>query len=381
MIQTRQLAVAQHPTGVELTIPVITVDAGVPGPSVYIQANLHGAEVQGNAVIHHLLEALSLHPPAGRITLVPLANPLGINHKNGEFTLGRFDPVTGNNWNRQYHFCGDDIADFVATEIDSDEDRIKAAFRDKLKAQLRHRLEDPWGLPVGQHLALRLQQLSLDADIVLDLHTGPVSGRHLYVPKYARERARAFNIPLNILMGSEFGGALDEATFSPWWQLSEAFAALGRQVPVWVDGFTLELGSQEQLDLTAAKRDALGILNYLQHSHQSAPWGPLWSLPQWQIEPVPLHACELVDYRAYYSPRGGQVEYLAKPEQPLAAGAPLARLWHFDRLGASESEQHDHPLSETLSLPCDAIPVLHFASASVQQGTELYKVLTNTFPL
>ncbi len=380
MIQTTQVAVAQHPTGAEMTIPVITVDAGRPGPSVYIQANLHGAEVQGNAVIHHLLAAFEAHPPAGRITLVPLANPLGINHKNGEFTLGRFDPVTGTNWNRQYHFEGQAIADFAVAHLDSGEAEIKAAFRQQLKDQIRRRLQDPWGLPVGQQLALRLQQLSLDAEIVLDLHTGPISGRHLYLPSYARERARDFNIPLNILMGSDFGGALDEATFSPWWQLSEAFARQGRVIPVWVDGFTLELGSQERLDVAAAERDALGILNYLQHSHRSAPWGPIWSEAHWPSEPVRRHACELKDYRAYYSPRGGQVEYLAQPESPLPAGAPLARLWHFDRLGLP-AEHAQPPLCETLSLPCDAIPVLHFASASVQQGTELYKVLTNTFEL
>ncbi|SHI19698.1 succinylglutamate desuccinylase/aspartoacylase family protein [Ferrimonas marina] len=376
-IEKTTLTVAQHPTGVDLAIPVITLTGTEPGPKVYIQANLHGAEVQGNAVIHHLLEAFKANPPRGQITLVPLANPIGINHKNGEFTLGRFDPVTGVNWNRQYHFDGSELAGFVAEHQEQSDEAIRDAFRQRLTAQLDQRLDSPWGLTVGQHLCLRLQRMAVEADIVLDLHTGPVSGRHLYVPRYARERARDFNIPLNILMPSEFGGALDEASFSPWWQLAERFASQGRELPVFVDSFTLELGSQEYLNVADARRDALGVLNYLQHSHRSAPWGALWADSPFQSEPVTRHACELEDYRAYYSPNGGQVEYLAPLEQLLKAGEPLARLWHFDRL----AETDEAGLCDTLTLPCDAIPVLHFASASVQRGTELYKLLTNTFEL
>jgi hypothetical protein len=53
---------------------------------VYIQANMHGAEVQGNAVIFQLLELLKNIELKGSITLVPYANPVGCNHKNGEYT-------------------------------------------------------------------------------------------------------------------------------------------------------------------------------------------------------------------------------------------------------------------------------------------------------
>ena len=34
-----------------------------------------------------------------------------------------------------------------------------------------------------------------------------------------------------------------------------------------------------------------------------------------------------------------------------------------------------------LTLEEDAMPILHFASASVHQGTELYKLFTNYFKL
>ncbi|WP_409995557.1 succinylglutamate desuccinylase/aspartoacylase family protein [Ferrimonas balearica] len=368
VISQTLLEVGQQPNGEPAQVPVITVEGAPGGPNVYLQANLHGAEIQGNAVLAAFLELCRAQRPKGTFTLVPMANPIGINQKSGEFTLGRFDPISGENWNRQYHFSNADLDAFCQAHLNSDETTIAAAFRERLRAQIAQRQASPWGLKTGQTMALRLQQLALEADIVLDLHTGPISDRHLYVPEYARARAHHFNIPLNILMPSDFGGALDEAHFSPWWQLSQRFAELGRTLEVLVDAFTLELGPQEHLDPAQAGRDALGIGRYLEVMG-------CWPEGTHQVEEEIQHACQLADYKALYSPCGGQIEYLAPLGQPVKAGVPVARIWHYERLG------QDKPMFTEVSLPCDAIPVLHFASANVQEGTELYKFLTHTFAL
>jgi len=105
--------VGEMASGAALTVPVYRLKGDPSAPSVYIQANMHGAEVQGNAVIFQLLELLKNTEINGDITLVPYANPVGCNHKNGEYTLGRFDPITGVNWNRMYHFDADIIKPFV----------------------------------------------------------------------------------------------------------------------------------------------------------------------------------------------------------------------------------------------------------------------------
>ncbi|WP_028109585.1 succinylglutamate desuccinylase/aspartoacylase family protein [Ferrimonas futtsuensis] len=367
-VTTHSLVVGQQATGTDITVPVIRFSGSGSGPSTYIQANVHGAEVQGNAVIHHLVQMLKKHPPLGDVVLVPMANPLGINQKSGEFTLGRFDPVSGENWNRQYHFDPGLVQHLAQTMTHASEQELAQAMREGIRAQLDAKLASPFGVKSGQHLALRLQQMALEADIVLDLHTGPISARHLYVPQYARARAHLFNIPLNILIPSDFDGAMDEASFSPWWQLSEAMAKLGRELPVLVDAFTLELGSQEYLNVDDAYWDALGIARYLQHQGV---------LPQFDapLPQITQHACQLKDYRPVYSPCGGQIEYLASLGQTVEPGQPLARIWHFDALMTGKRESRD------LTLPETAIPVLNFASASVRQGTELFKVLTNTFLL
>ena len=87
-------------SGVKLTVPVYSYKPKEStAPDVYIQANMHGAEVQGNAVIFQLLELLKYCDIQANITLVPYANHIGCNHKNGEYTLGRFDHITGVNCN------------------------------------------------------------------------------------------------------------------------------------------------------------------------------------------------------------------------------------------------------------------------------------------
>jgi predicted deacylase len=73
-------------------------------------------------------------------------------------------------------------------------------------------------------------------------------------------------------------------------------------------------------------------------------------------------------------PMGGMVDYLAEFGQPIAAGEPLARILRMDNYGDGEALHY-------VSVDQTVIPILHFASASVNQGTELYKMFTNYFTL
>ena len=154
----------------------------------------------------------------GEVILVPNCNPVGSNIKSGEYTLGRFDPVNGQNWNRGYFFEPELISKFASTvDLTQSSEDIKKQFRQKIKGAIDQRLEESWGIGLAQRLNLKLQRFAFDADIVLDLHNGPVSTRHIYVPEYARESAKHFNIGSVILIPNKFAGALDEATFCQWW--------------------------------------------------------------------------------------------------------------------------------------------------------------------
>tara|TARA_R110000744_G_scaffold36826_9_gene84824 strand:- start:53 stop:1201 length:1149 start_codon:yes stop_codon:yes gene_type:complete len=375
LISKEVMHVGEMASGATLTVPVYRIKGNGQGPNVYIQANMHGAEVQGNAVIFQLLEQLKHIELNGSITLVPYANPVGCNHKNGEYTLGRFDPITGENWNRMYHFDESIIEPFAKAHLNQSNAEIAQAFQALMVKQLSQKLNhNVYGITTGQRISYQLQLLALEADLVLDLHTGPISSKHLYCPDYARPSAEYFDIPHVLFIPNGFDGALDEATFCPWWYLQLKFAELGRDFPITKtdenqgenavikESFTVELGSQEQIDLDVAHEDALGILSYLQYQ------GAINS-QQYQPKTMTRYSCLLKDYKALYSPMGGMVDYLAEFGKPLPAGEPLARILRMDNYGDGDPLHY-------INFDHSVIPILHFASASVNQGTELYKVFS-----
>lgn len=367
-IERSSLEVAVVANGQALSVPVYKIRGQGSGPNVYIQANMHGAEVQGNAVIYQLLEQIKSLACLGDITLVPLANPIGSNQKSGEFTLGRFDPITGENWNRGYHFNAQLPLEFAKANPELSSEEIKSEFRRAIIEDLElSKLNNPYGAKTCQLLCAQLQRMAFDADIVLDLHTGPISSRHLYCPEYAKDKATLFDIPHVLFIPSDFDGAMDEASFCPWWQLQQAYQAQGREIDVMVDAFTLELGSQEWLSLDAAKEDSNSVLSYLQAK------GAIDS-SIFQPKQMTRYACMLKDYRAFYAPQSGLVEYLAPFGEILEEGEPLVQMLNIERYG-------DKRCVTQVRAPEPCIPVLHFASASVNQGTELYKVMTNFFTL
>ena len=374
--------VGEMASGAKLTVPVYSFESEqnsdeIKAPNVYIQANMHGAEVQGNAVIFQLLELLKNCNIHSDITLVPYANPVACNHKNGEYTLGRFDPITGVNWNRMYHYNEAIITPFAEKHIDASNVEIKDAFEQTLIDQIEQKLDhNIWGLTTGQRIAYQLQRMAHQADLVLDLHTGPISSKHLYCPEYAKKSANYFDIPHTIFIPNDFDGAMDEATFCPWWSLQQTYKKLGRNFVMGEgafakESFTVELGSQEQIDLAVAKQDALSILSYLQYKGVIANNK---SDKGYQPKEMLRYACYLKDYKALYAPMGGMVDYLAEFGKPLQAGEPLARILRMDNYGDGD------PL-HNVCLDKEVLPILHFASASVNQGTELYKVFSDFFEI
>lgn len=365
------LVVAQNASGRNLNVAVYRFKGSKPGPKVYIQSSIHGAEVQGNVVIYHLIQHLKqCKELCGEVILVPNCNPVGSNIKSGEYTLGRFDPVNGQNWNRAYYYSDELIQQFVeSVSSDTDIEQLKADFRKHVKQGIDRYIEQEWGTGLAQRLNLKLQRFAFDADIVIDLHNGPVATRHIYVPEYARESAKFFNIPHVILIPNDFAGALDEATFCPWWSLQEA---LSERYPdkEWnfnIEAFTVEMGSQEVIDFAAGEYDAHGILSYMSAK------GSFENI-QFQPDDITRYGVYLKDYKILYSKQGGIAEYVARPNDLVAKGEVLARVLNVDEL------ENERAVEEILA-PCDLIAILHFPSASILGGTQLYKCFTNYFEL
>lgn len=363
------IAVAQNASGRNLNVPIYHLSDGLPGPKVYIQSSIHGAEVQGNIVIYHLLQQLQTTRIYGDIILVPNCNPVGTNIKAGEYTLGRFDPVNGTNWNRGYFYDADKIQAFVDNlDTSLDKQEIKRNFKSQWKNYIEEKLNQPWGLGLAQQLNLTLQKIAVDADIVLDLHNGPVSTRHIYIPEYAKASANYFNIEHCIFIPNKFAGALDEATFCTWWTLTDLLKQkFGQSYNFDIEAFTLEMGSQEVIDFNEGETDAVSILSYLSSKGciDSEAFTPK------QMKRVGVY---LEDYKTLYTDFGGMVEYCAKPGTRINKHEVMARVLNIDELDNANA-------THTVNAPCNLIPILHFPSASVLSGTQLYKCFTNYFEL
>ena len=215
-------------------VQVISLKGEPGGPIVHIQSSVHGAEIQGNAVIFELLKILKNNPFKGEIVFVPCANPLGLNYKSGTFTQGRFNPVTGDNWNRNYiDICNLpieetnlDLPGFSKKVIDQglSIDEIKRQF----KILLKESYNQYWtnflkkkGPSDNKALNIFLQKLASHADIVLDLHTGPQATRYLYAGEFEKQSAKHFLTQFSLIIPNEFAGAMDEACFMPWLNLEE----------------------------------------------------------------------------------------------------------------------------------------------------------------
>ena len=362
----QHLSVASNASGRKMHVAVYRFKGEQPGPKVYIQSSIHGAEVQGNVVIYHLIEFLKNNPIRGEVILVPNCNPVGTNIKSGEYTLGRFDPINGENWNRGYFYQESLVNDFVESlPGDLTIDEIKPLFRQEIKNAIETELNKPWGVGLASRLNLQLQSLALEADYIIDLHNGPVATRHIYVPEYAKESAKYFNIPHVIFIPNQFSGALDEAMFCHWWTLIDK---LNNKFPQqkWlnpVEAFTLEMGSQEVIDFESGQYDANGILTYLNYKN---------CLVDSQIEPesIERYAVYLNDYKILYTQDGGIVEYKVKPGQHVKKGEIIAQILNVDDL------DNDNAVSYIYA-PDDLIVILHFPSASVLCGTQLYKCFVN----
>lgn len=374
-IEKSLVSLNQDIAGQSIGIPVYYLSPEHPVQrTVYIQSAVHAAEMQGSAVILKLIEQFRQLKLNANFILVPNCNPFGRTQRAGEYLQGRFDATNGNNWNRFYHYQAEEIEGFyqalsepLKSELASEqsnkqntiEQTIVAQLREFMRSKLSAKLESEWGINTAQYLNIKLQLLAVDAELVLDLHTGPSSTRHIYSPTFLAKKAQLFNIENILSIPESFAGALDEASFMPSVKLAELFAAEGAEFNYRTEAFTVELGSQENISLAQAELDAAGILNYLQHN------GYVDGVAQQTRKAV--ITTELKDYKTLYSAHAGMVEYLAKPGEQVEQGQVLARV-----LNSLEFD-NDNAITEIRS-PAAGTVILHYPSAAVQVGTQLYKI-------
>lgn len=370
--KTEEIPIKQLATGHSLTFKTHTI-TGKPGPHIHIQASVHGAELQGNAVILKLMESLKDIDLYGSITFIPLANPWATNNKHGTYTYGRYNPVTGDNWNRNYtdifNIYKDEIKSFCNKYKDETWDNIKKQFKLFLESTLENHileLEKQKKISSNNKLNLYLQKIASKADGILDLHTGPTATRYLYASDYVEDKAKYLLFKYILIMPSEFGGAMDEAGFMPWIHLQNALKEIGREINLDLESYTLEFGSEETFCMKSATNDVESIINYLKYK----------GLIKEEPKIIKSHYANLENYQTIYSHTGGLVDYNVNPGDAYGKGDVLASIYN---LSALDPHNPIESTKEEIKALEEGIVINRCPSSSVHEGMELLQVMSKTY--
>jgi predicted deacylase len=249
---------------------LVSLHYGRPGgQKAYIQASLHGDELPGMLVAWHLRQQLDALEAAGQITgeivLVPMANPIGLSQFMLHAHLGRFELMSGENFNRHYPDQIAAVAAQVEPQLGTDPAANVAILRRALKAAV---LASPVDTEL-QSQRRALLGLSCDADIVLDLHCDAQALMHLYTETPCwpdcEPLARFLGSRLTLLAQDSGDNPFDEACSQVWWKWDKLFNSQGPRFPIPQAclSVTVELRGATDVTHELASADARNIVDFL----------------------------------------------------------------------------------------------------------------------
>ncbi|PPT07085.1 Succinylglutamate desuccinylase/aspartoacylase [Geitlerinema sp. FC II] len=311
--EVSSIELAQLASGDILSLQVYKFRGATPGKKAYLQANLHGAEIVGNAVVYQLIEFLSELDSSqitGEIWLVPACNPLSTNQRSHHFSSGRYNPYDGRDWNRifwDYEKTDEAIAEFAKTQVHLDPETIQQNFRDRVLrkfATLRQKIDAPSSVPYSDRYRYALQSLCLDADYVIDIHSSSnQSCDYIYCFQTREDSAKYFLLNYGILLNEYDGNAFDEAFLKPWLALERELAKLENPTYFDLESWTLELGSGMKIDPDSVYRGVRGIKNYFAGKKILNIAG----FPLVQTSSQKVEFFQKSHLKKYYAPHGGFV--------------------------------------------------------------------------
>jgi predicted deacylase len=292
-------------------------------PKAYLQAAVHANELPGAMALHHLLPMLVEADRRGRIkgeiVVVPTVNPIGLAQIAGNNHLGRYEFLGRDNFNRNWLDLAPAVAARVGTRLGTDAAANIGLIRSAALAALAA-LRPTNEL---QTLRAKIMQLSVDADIVLDLHCDMEAVLHLFIsrrdwPGPARVLAAdlgavatLYNDPYpTALVFSGVNGAL-------WGRLAETFPRAN--IPQACLSATVELRSQHEVSHKLGESDARNLYRFLMRrgliSGRAAP------LPRLKAQATPIGAMDVG-----YCPKPGiLVFHLAKGAR-VRKGMPVCEV-------------------------------------------------------
>ncbi|MEL4897134.1 M14 family zinc carboxypeptidase [Crocosphaera sp. Alani8] len=307
------------------------------GKKVYIQSNLHGSEIVGNAVISQLINffsSLKKEQISGEIWLLPVCNPLGTNQRSHHFSSGRFNSYDGKDWNRifwDYEKVCQNLEEFVNNNIKFDSLTIQENFLQQQKKAFSKQLEkinSYSSAPLFEQYRYQLQSLSMDANHVIDIHSSSNQCiDYLFCfPGQQEESAKYFQIDYGILMDTYDGDAFDEAFMKPWLALEKELENKGRNINLERESWTLELGSGMTMNSQSVNVGFNGIINYLVKKR-------ILNLPNHSLISKEITLFARQDIQYYYAPTGGMIQNRLSLKNQAKAGEKLYEILSFNKQG------------------------------------------------
>ena len=266
-------------------------------PAAYLQAALHGGEFPGVAALHFLVPMLQQAEDEGlllgNVTIVPMANPIGMSQFLNHQHLGRFDLATRVNFNRSHTL----LPDFDTSGLPSLDAPISADKR--LKAEL--------------------MRMALKHEIILDLHCDDESENYVYLhesfwPAMA-DLTEALGSTTVLLWNDPRDAAFDEACAHPLIADGKNRFDMTRRAVA-----TVEFRGMADVSGDLGKTDAAGLMRFLMHrgviKGESGLKGAVLGK-----NITPLSNIEMIK-----APAGGMVFYHVAPGDDVTEGQWLATL-------------------------------------------------------
>jgi uncharacterized protein len=286
-------------------------------PKAYLQAAIHANELPGAMALHHLMPLLVAADRRGRIrgeiVIVPTVNPIGLAQLVGNNHLGRYDFLCRDNFNRNWL----DLSAAVAERLNAKPDvaAIRAAAHTALAAMK----------PVSELHALRVEvmKLSVDADIVLDLHCDAEAALHLFISRRdwpGGAEALAADIgAAATLYNDPYPASL---TFSGvhsalWARLAERFP--DADIPQACLSATIEYRGQHDVNHALGAADARNLFRFL--TRRKLIGGSAGALPRLKAQATPMGGMDVG-----YAPRTGMVVYHVPKGAKVRAGQPVCEV-------------------------------------------------------
>ena len=233
------------------------------GPSVYIQAGIHGNEHPGILVavklIEKIKEILSTHTLKGSITIVPLCNPIALSQTVQGEIIGRFNMHTGKNFNRNFPDLSHKVVDKCNQTLEGDIgiNAIRAVLKDMLD---KHTCND-----ISDQMKSNVFQLASEHEIVIDLHADNRSLLHIYMPEHGTDiteiLAAELDCNLAIRGFRDPEGGLDDALNYFWSVIRDKLT--GCQLKMLPVAYTIELRGRYDISEILAMQDANALYNFL----------------------------------------------------------------------------------------------------------------------